>query len=181
VFFSTGSDSLPRIASAGGDSGPYKLYGVRDYGSSATTTFAYSLGWPGGKNATTLIERPSSAPSVAGDIVFFTTTLDNPTAPCPCTTGGFTTVPLQGRLYAFTYQGGAAYDTDNTGSLTKTDTAAVKTVEGRATAPFIVDQHLYFATSGPNGANVEAFGNPDDFNNGVGQVGVRILSWREMR
>ena len=47
----------------------------------------------------------------------------------------------------------------------------------RATAPFIVDQHLVFSTDG----NVQMFGNPEDFNNGVGQVGVRILSWREIR
>jgi len=25
------------------------------------------------------------------------------------------------------------------------------------------------------------FGDPNDFNNGVGQAGVRILSWREVR
>ena len=54
-------------------------------------------------------------------------------------------------------------------------------VDGRATAPFIVDQHLYLGSSSADGANVEAFGDPEDFNNGVGQVGVRILSWREIR
>jgi hypothetical protein len=176
VFFSTGSDSLPRIAAAGGDAGPYKLYGIRDYGTSASTTFAYSLGWPGGsgKTRTSVMERPSASPSVAGDIVFFTTTLEDTAAYCASTS-------LEGRLYAFTYQGGAAYDTNSTGSLDKNDAAAVKTVSGRATAPFIVDQHLYFATSGPNGPTLEVFGNPEDFNNGVGQVGVRILSWRELR
>ena len=52
---------------------------------------------------------------------------------------------------------------------------------GRASAPFIVDQHLYFASSGESGASVEILGDPEDFNNGVGQVGVRILSWREIR
>jgi hypothetical protein len=31
------------------------------------------------------------------------------------------------------------------------------------------------------GRNVSIFGNKDDFNNGVGQAGVRILSWREVR
>ena len=55
------------------------------------------------------------------------------------------------------------------------------TLAGRATAPFIVDQHLYLGTVGANGTNIEAFGDPEDFNNGVGQVGVRILSWREIR
>jgi hypothetical protein len=54
----------------------------------------------------------------------------------------------------------------------------IKTIAGeRATAPFIVDQHLVFGT----GRNVSIFGNKDDFNNGVGQAGVRILSWREVR
>jgi hypothetical protein len=28
---------------------------------------------------------------------------------------------------------------------------------------------------------VQMFGDPNDYNNGVGQVGVRILSWREVR
>jgi hypothetical protein len=63
----------------------------------------------------------------------------------------------------------------------KKDTPEITKVSGRATAPFIVDQHLYFGTSGPAGPNLEVFGNPEDFNNGVGQVGVRILSWRELR
>jgi hypothetical protein len=39
------------------------------------------------------------------------------------------------------------------------------------------DQHLVFAA----GDKVEMFGDPNDYNNGVGQVGVRILSWREVR
>jgi hypothetical protein len=54
----------------------------------------------------------------------------------------------------------------------------VSTIAGvRATAPFVVDQHLIFAA----GDKVEMFGDPNDYNNGVGQVGVRILSWREVR
>ena len=55
------------------------------------------------------------------------------------------------------------------------------TTAGRATAPFVVDQHLYFGTLGKTGGKLEAFGNPSDYNNGVGQVGVRILSWREIK
>ena len=47
---------------------------------------------------------------------------------------------------------------------------------GVATAPFIVDQHLYTATSGANGARVEAFGDPEDFNNGIGQVGGQLTA-----
>jgi hypothetical protein len=54
----------------------------------------------------------------------------------------------------------------------------VTTVAGeRATAPFIVDQHLMMGVGG----NVSVFGDPADFNNGVGNAGVRILSWREVR
>jgi hypothetical protein len=177
VFFSTGSDLLPRVASAGGDEPGYKLMFVRDQNPTATVTFTKTLGWPGGsgKNRTYVMERPSSAPSVAGDIVFFTTTLEDTLA--PCASGA-----VQSQLYAFGYRGGPAYDTDGSGTMdTKKDTPEVKKVSGRATAPFIVDQHLYFGTSGPDGPVLEVFGNPEDFNNGVGQVGVRILSWRELR
>ena len=74
-----------------------------------------------------------------------------------------------------TFLGGAAYDTNNSGSLTKTDSTKVRSVAGgRATAPFVVDQHLVFAAGG----KVEILGDPRDYNNGFGQVGVRILSWR---
>ena len=48
---------------------------------------------------------------------------------------------------------------------------------GRATAPFIVDQHLAFGA----GNKIEMLGDPNDFDNGVGNVGVRIISWRDIR
>jgi hypothetical protein len=81
-------------------------------------------------------------------------------------------------LYAFTFIGGPAYDTTNDGRVTTADSTKIRTTTGaRASAPFIVDQHLVFAT----GNQIEMFGDPTDFNNGVGQVGVRILSWREVR
>jgi hypothetical protein len=77
-----------------------------------------------------------------------------------------------------TFNGGAAYDTNNDGRFSSQDEVLVTTITGkRATAPFIVDQHLLFGS----GKNVSMFGNKDDFNNGVGQAGVRILSWREVR
>ena len=65
--------------------------------------------------------------------------------------------------------------------MDKNESPVAATLAGRATAPFIVDQHLYLGTVGATGVKVEAFGDPEDFNNGVGQVGVRILSWREIR
>ena len=43
--------------------------------------------------------------------------------------------------------------------------------------PSLANECLFYR----NGAKIEAFGDPEDFNNGVGQVGVRILSWREIR
>ena len=80
-----------------------------------------------------------------------------------------------------TYIGNAAYDSNGDDKLSNNEDPVAKTVLGRATAPFIVDQHLYFGTVGAGGTNVEVFGDPADFNNGIGQVGVRILSWREIR
>jgi hypothetical protein len=114
-------------------------------------------------------ERVTAFLAVAGDIVFFTTTTFSPSLPC---------TPPNANLYACTFIGGAAYDTNNSGTFTAADSVLVKTIAGqRATAPFVVDQHLMFG----NGSNVSMFGNADDFNNGVGQAGVRILSWREVR
>jgi hypothetical protein len=170
VFFSTGSDLLP-LTTAGG-MGPFTMYGLLDQGSSAVVKVNAPLDVTSSKGSVVAIERPSTSPSVAGDIVFFTATTERLDSLCQ---------DFSSRLYAFTYQGGAAYDTDNSGSISKNESPVVRTTKGRATAPFVVDQHLYFATSASDGANIEAFGDPEDYNNGVGQVGVRILSWREIR
>lgn len=176
MFFATGSDLLP--SSAPGGTGTFRLFGLKDTGSSASVNFTKSLGavsnvvnttYPGGLASG---ERASTAPSVAGDIVFYTTTTESAVTPC---------ADYLAKLYGLTYAGGAAYDANNDGKVDSTETPVVKTLAGRATAPFIVDQHLYFGASGATGANIEAFGDPEDFNNGIGQVGVRILSWREIR
>lgn len=171
AFFSTGSDLLP--ASAPGGTGTFKLYGLKDnYPGAAQLKFTRDLAMVTNVGGLANGERPSTSPSVAGDIVFYTTTSENAAAPC----GDFAA-----SLYALTYLGGAAYDTDNNAKMDVNESPVIKTVAGRATAPFIVDQHLYFGSAGAAGANVEVFGDPEDFNNGVGQVGVRILSWREIR
>jgi hypothetical protein len=74
--------------------------------------------------------------------------------------------------------GGPAYDNTGDNRITNSDTPIVKTVTGsRATAPFVVDQHLVAGIGG----TVSVFGDPADYNNGIGQAGVRILSWREAR
>ena len=172
MFFATGSDLL--APSSPGGSGVFRLYGLKDNypASGATTKIALDLATVSGSGALTTGERPSTSPSVAGDIVFYTTTTENGSTPC---------ADFTAKLYALTYAGGSAYDTDNSGKIENNESPVVKTLAGRATAPFIVDQHLYFATAGANGAAIEAFGDPEDFNNGIGQVGVRILSWREIR
>jgi hypothetical protein len=172
VFFATGSDLLP--TSTPGGSGPFTMYGILDQSSGVTVTLNDPLAVEIAQKDKVLIriERPSTSPSVAGDIVFFTTTTESVSSLCDEVTG---------KLYGYTYAGGAAYDTDNSGSIDNRESPIVKTAAGRATAPFVVDQHLYFATTSKTAANVEAIGDPQDFNNGVGQIGVRILSWREIR
>jgi Tfp pilus tip-associated adhesin PilY1 len=169
MFFATGSDLLP--SSAPGGTGTFRLYGLKD-GATMITKFAHDLATVTNSAGLADGERPSTSPSVAGDIVFYTTTLETAGTPC----ADFTS-----RLYALTYAGGAAYDTDASGLLENNESPIVRALAGRATAPFIVDQHLYFGTAGADGAAVESFGDPEDFNNGIGQVGVRILSWREIR
>ena len=174
MFFATGSDLL--ASTAPGGTGTFGLYGLKDNwpAAGATTKFVRPLAAVTNTASTGLStgERPSTSPSVAGDIVFYTTTTETAATPC---------ADFSAKLYGLTYAGGAAYDANNNGKIDTTESPVAKTLAGRATAPFIVDQHLYFGSSSETGANVEAFGDPDDFNNGVGQVGVRILSWREIR
>jgi hypothetical protein len=172
MFFSTGSDLLPVTSPQG--TGTFRLYGVLDNypGSGGTVKFTRNLAAVTNSSGFTNGERPSTAPSVAGDIVFFTTSTESASAPC---------TDFASKLYAFTYLGGAAYDTNANNRLDNNESPIIRTVAGRATAPFIVDQHLYFGAAGAEGFKVEAFGDPEDFNNGVGQVGVRVLSWREIR
>jgi hypothetical protein len=173
MFFATGSDLLP--ANAPGGTGIFRLYGLKDNGplsTGATTKFAEDLATVSATGALATGERPSTSPSVAGDIVFYTTTTETAATPCD---------DFVGKLYGLTYIGNAAYDANENGTLDNNEDPVAKTVAGRATAPFIVDQHLYFGTAGAGGTNVEVFGDPADFNNGIGQVGVRILSWREIR
>lgn len=169
MFFATGSDLLP-VTAAGG-TGTFRLIGLKDNAPAggATTKFIENLAPVSNVGGYAVGERPSTSPSVAGDIVFYTTTVQD--------AEGYVT----SNLFALTYEGGAAYDSTGDGQVSANESPVVRTVLGRASAPFIVDQHLYFASSGEGGASIEIFGDPEDFNNGVGQVGVRILSWREIR
>jgi Tfp pilus tip-associated adhesin PilY1 len=163
IFFGTGSDLL----ASNGVNQAYQLIGFLDNGSTGVESFTYSL--IPVANSTTDEEKVTAFPAVAGDIVFFTTTTFKSFTPC---------ILPDANLYALTYIGGAAYDTTGDDTIKNNDSVKVKTVAGaRATAPFVVDQHLVFST----GTKVEMFGDANDYNNGVGQVGVRMLSWREVR
>lgn len=160
IFFGTGSDLLP----SNGVSQSYKLMGVLDNGSLAMSYLLEKTDGTGGD------EKVSAFPAVAGDIVFFSTTTYKPGQGCA--------LP-DSNIYAFTFIGGAAYDSNGDGKISNKDTPRLGTFlgSGRATAPFIVDQHLAVGV----GSKVEMFGDPEDFNNGVGQVSVRTLAWRERR
>ena len=162
IFVGTGSDRLPPVDATT----TYHLIGVLDNGAGAgARTFSRTLD----KTSRTTDERVSGAPAVAGDTVFFTTTTFKPAAMCKAD---------DATLYALTFTGGAAYDTTGDHKVDAKDSVAVKTITGeRATAPVIADQHLVFGTK----STVAVFGDPARFNNGVGQAGVRVLSWREVR
>jgi Tfp pilus tip-associated adhesin PilY1 len=167
LFVGTGSDLLPRNRI----NTQYALLVVLDQGTTGTRTGVIKLEATDGVGGEEVV---SAFPAVAGDIVFFSTTtykVDSCALP-------------DANLYAFTFIGGPAYDTNNDGRVTTggrsgpADSPRIQTVSGgRATSPFIVDQHLVFGA----GSNIEMLGDPEDFNNGVGQAGVRILSWREVR
>jgi hypothetical protein len=163
IFFATGSDLLP-TDNLGVLKQGFKMIGVLDPG--GTKTFELALTRQANR---TNEEKPTAYPAVAGDIVFFTTTMYHPATAC--------TLP-DANLYAVTFIGGPAYDNTGDNKLSNADTQKVKTIIGaRATAPFIVDQHVVFGS----GNKVQLFGDSKDYNNGVGQIGVRTLSWREVR
>jgi outer membrane protein assembly factor BamB len=160
LFFGSGSDLLPPASGAGG----FNLFGVLDRSGAGGVAFAHALG-----NASGTRERVSGMPAVAGDIVFFATTTDYPEA-CRAPDAG---------VYAFTFVGGAAYDTTGDAVVDRSDTPKVRVMSGggRATAPSAADRHLAIGA----GAKVEVFGDPAEFNTGVGPRGVRIVTWREIR
>jgi hypothetical protein len=162
VFFGTGSDQLP---STDVDT-TYHLVGVLDTGTSVGKTLDHPLEKAIGRKSD---EKVTAFAALAGDVVFFTTTTFRPSNSCK---------DQDANLYAFTFVGGAAYDSTGDGAVDNNDQPLVKRIAGaRATAPFVVDQHLVFGAA----STVAVFGDIQDFNNGVGQAGIRILSWREVR
>jgi len=180
IFLGTGSDMLP----ANGMNSSYRLLVLVDNGGSATLKAEILLEKTDGDAGD---EKVTGFPAVAGPVVYFTTTTVLPAQVC---------APFYAQLYALNFRGGPAYDTNDDGKVTdptlptKHSTSAAKRGGGgkgadddvlvssiagvRATAPFIVDQHLVFGAGG----TLQMFGDPDSFNNGIGQAATRILSWR---
>ena len=120
----------------------------------------------GGPSHGAVHRRP---PPGLGHVVFFTTTTEFPLDPCRC---------HETALYTLTTDGDEAYTTGGgapTGGNTTVEEVA--TWEGRATAPFIADQHVYVGVDD----DLRVLGDPDDFNNGASTESVRITSWREIR
>lgn len=181
IFLGTGSEMLP----SNGVTTSYRLLVLVDNGGSAALKAEILLEKTDGDAGD---EKVTGFPAVAGNIVYFTTTTVLPAQVCS---------PFYAQLYAFTFLGGPAYDTNGDGKFTadtsstskqsnsaarrggggkgSDDDVLVSSIAGvRATAPFIVDQHLVFGTGG----QLQMFGDPDSFNNGIGQAATRILSWR---
>ena len=92
VFIGTGSDLLPQTDK----NTIYRLLGVLDNGATGTKTFEKLLQKTASGSTITSDERVTAFPAVAGDIVFFTTTVLNAACVAP-----------DARLYAFTFIGGA--------------------------------------------------------------------------
>ncbi len=175
LFFGTGSDLLASTAPGGGSPGGsvFTLYGIADgphtgillRAALATVTSAPDAATGNG-------ERPSSAPAAAGGIVFFTTTTGSPAGTCADPTT---------RVYAFTYAGGAAYDTNGDGRIDAAESAVIATLAGRVTAPTVRDRHVYIGLTAATGPGVTVLGDPAGFNDAANAVGLRVLSWREVR
>jgi outer membrane protein assembly factor BamB len=161
LFFGTGSELLPRS-----DGLPaHRLVGMAEGAAGTMTRFERLL-----RTAATdgIDERLAGAPVVAGSVVFFATTSRIRGG---CEAG-------ECSLYALTLAGGVAYDVNGDGRRDGADTpAVVRRRLGRAAAPVVADRHLFVAT----GERVQVFGDPDGFAGGPPPIGLRILSWREVR
>ncbi len=176
VFFGTGSDQLSASAPGGGASGAgaaFRLVGVRDRAAGGSSvTFVRDLAPVRSDGPATNGERPTGTPTVAGDIVFFTTTADGNAASCG---------DASAKVYGVTYLGTAAYDTNGNDRIDAADSALLSTSSGRAAAPVVADRHVYVALTSLVHTGVVVFGDPAHFGHGLMQAGVRILSWREIR
>jgi hypothetical protein len=161
IFFGTGSDRLP----SSGTGPASTLVGVLDDGGTAGRA-EFVLAVSGGEGAP--LERVTAAPAAAGDVVFFTTM--SQAEPCG---------PSIGRTYAVRVNGQAAYDTNHDGKTDQADARWIAAVSGARTLtpPAVADRHVLVGS----GTKVDVLGDSTDYNSGLGQVRVRILSWRIVR
>jgi type IV pilus assembly protein PilY1 len=161
LFFGTGGD----VVAADAEAPEYHLMGLIDDVDGGRVVFDWPLARGSGRRA----EQVSRSPAVAGDVVFFSTTVTEADGPCPSRTAN---------LYAFTYAGGAAYDSNGDSRADARDSPIVSAVRGAAaTAPVAVDRHLVVGF----GDAIAIAGDPRDYNGALAHAGVRVLSWRQRR
>ncbi|MCX6551359.1 MAG: PilC/PilY family type IV pilus protein [Acidobacteria bacterium] len=164
IFLSTGIDILPwtRMKKVQ----QFAIIGLLDSGGTGTAQklFEQKLDKSDSSGGD---ERPTSNPTVAGGVVFFTTTTEYPDTPCRT---------VESSLWAMTPAGGVAYDLNRDGHTTTADTQ-LQRATGRATGVYVADNHLYFGTD----QGLHVFGEPDGFNNSIVHSTCRTLAWRERR
>lgn len=163
IFAATGSDVLPWTLNK--KIQHFGILGVQDSGgNSASRKFEIKLDKADSAGAD---ERPTANPSVAGGVVFFTTTTEYPDTPCRS---------CESSLFALGASGNAAYDLNQNGRLDSKDVELSRTV-GRSTSVYVADKHLYYGTE----QGLSIFGDPEGFNNSIVRNMFRTLAWRELR
>ena len=162
LFFGTGSDLLPRVGITSG----HRLLGVAESAAGVVRQFEQVLRNAGSGG---LDEGFSGAPAVDGAAVFFATTTWR---------GGSACTPPEAALYGLTIAGGTAYRPDGHPPAHAEDERLLARVAGgRATGPIVADRHVYLGS----GERLSLFGDPEGFAAGPGFLGLRIVSWREVR
>ena len=126
---------------APGGTGTFKLYGLKDSTAGAASTIKFAQNLATVSNIGGSGDRRTALDLALGRRRHRVLHDDHEAATTPC-------ADFTANLYAVTYAGGAAYDADGNGKIDKNESPVAKTLAGRATAPFIVDQHLYVGTTG---------------------------------
>jgi outer membrane protein assembly factor BamB len=161
LFFGSGSDQLPPTGASSG----HRLFGVVD--GAVGTRFVVELQPPGeGQRG----ERVTGSPALAGDVVFFATMRGRDAGGC---------IRPDAHLYALTFTGGAAYDSNGDEQVSIGESPRVETLTGagKVTAPFVADRHVVFGA----GERLSVLGDPEEFNQASAVSGVRVLSWRRVK